>query len=150
MSRPDSDIFNYVNPNYYGPLDNFISMLSESRYLDDTPDVREEIHNEVYDELGIEPEESDDLRIRIGKYIALLEDDVGQNSSEIPIERLEEIVKQTEDDELVSADNDAYNTVHYKDGWLEIREDGNSDGWIATDTPVWVDPQSSSSTNASI
>jgi hypothetical protein len=33
----------------------------------------------------------------------------------------------------------AYKSVHYKDGWLEIREDGNADGWIATDTPAWVE-----------
>jgi hypothetical protein len=33
----------------------------------------------------------------------------------------------------------AFSSVHYEDGWLEIREDGNDEGWIATDTPTWIE-----------
>ena len=33
----------------------------------------------------------------------------------------------------------AYKSVHYEDGWLEIREDGNPEGWIATDDPAWIE-----------
>jgi hypothetical protein len=32
-----------------------------------------------------------------------------------------------------------FKSVHYKDGWLEIREDGNPGGWIATDRPAWIE-----------
>jgi hypothetical protein len=33
-----------------------------------------------------------------------------------------------------------YKEVHYTDGWIEIRETGNKDGWIAIDTPEWIEP----------
>ena len=33
-----------------------------------------------------------------------------------------------------------YKTVYYADGWLEIRESDNPDGWIATSSPRAVDP----------
>ncbi|MGM0591380.1 MAG: hypothetical protein ACQETI_07085 [Halobacteriota archaeon] len=29
-------------------------------------------------------------------------------------------------------------SVFYANGWLAIREEGNSDGWIATDAPMSV------------
>jgi hypothetical protein len=32
-----------------------------------------------------------------------------------------------------------YETVYHDDGWIEIREETNPDGWIATDTPVCVE-----------
>jgi hypothetical protein len=32
-----------------------------------------------------------------------------------------------------------FKSVHYEDGWLEIREDGNAEGWIATDDPMWIE-----------
>ncbi len=28
-----------------------------------------------------------------------------------------------------------YKTVYYADGWVEIRESDNADGWIATSSP---------------
>ena len=33
----------------------------------------------------------------------------------------------------------AYKSVQYEDGWLEIREDGNPEGWIAIDDPAWIE-----------
>jgi hypothetical protein len=34
----------------------------------------------------------------------------------------------------------SYKTVYYADGWLEIREDGNPEGWIAISSPAEADP----------
>jgi hypothetical protein len=31
-----------------------------------------------------------------------------------------------------------YTALYYENGWLEIRESTNHDGWIATDRPVDV------------
>ncbi|WP_269844111.1 hypothetical protein [Halegenticoccus soli] len=36
-------------------------------------------------------------------------------------------------------ENDGRFTALYcTDGWFEIREDGNPEGWIATDAAVWI------------
>lgn len=32
-----------------------------------------------------------------------------------------------------------YKTIHYADGWLEIRETENADAWLATDHPWAVE-----------
>ena len=40
---------------------------------------------------------------------------------------------------LVTMSEHAFNSVHYEDGWIEIREDGNAEGWIATDSPMWIE-----------
>lgn len=32
-----------------------------------------------------------------------------------------------------------FKSVYYKDGWLEVREDRNSEGWIAIDSPEWIE-----------
>jgi len=29
--------------------------------------------------------------------------------------------------------------VRHPDGWFEIRENGNGDGWIRTGSPVWIE-----------
>lgn len=33
-----------------------------------------------------------------------------------------------------------YKEVHYKDGWMEVREMNNPEGWIAIEKPVKVKP----------
>jgi len=38
----------------------------------------------------------------------------------------------------MSAQQTTYKTIHYADGWLEIRETENPDAWLATDLPATI------------
>ncbi len=35
-------------------------------------------------------------------------------------------------------EHERFTAMYCHDGWFEIREEENPEGWIATDSPVWV------------